>query len=112
MSLQVVGYRIHRWLSHLTNSAMYGVQVKIGGKRGWINVCDGKDNCIRPTMAEAQKIIDEMKAERDADGWKIKVTAQKVCSPSRVRAYKGVHKPRCNDGLGCPECWSKWSAVK
>lgn len=41
----------------------------------------------------------------------ISVTSQKVCPPSRVRAYKGVHKPRCNSGLGCPECWDKWSAV-
>tara|TARA_B100000749_G_C18402917_1_gene455617 strand:+ start:291 stop:665 length:375 start_codon:yes stop_codon:yes gene_type:complete len=32
----------------------------------------------------------------------------KPCSPSRVRRYKGIHKPRCNKGVGCEPCWTKW----
>ena len=38
----------------------------------------------------------------------MKVTRLKECSPSRVRAYKGIHKPCCNQGIGCGACWSKW----
>jgi len=39
------------------------------------------------------------------------VTPMKMCSPSRVARYQGKFKPRCNHGLGCFACWSKWEAV-
>jgi hypothetical protein len=43
---------------------------------------------------------------------KTKVTSAIACTPGRVRRYKGVHKPRCNDGIGCYRCWHKWHIVQ
>lgn len=31
-----------------------------------------------------------------------------VCSPSRVKRYKGIREPRCQGGDGCPACWVKY----
>lgn len=36
----------------------------------------------------------------------------KNCCPSRVKRYRGLRAPRCNDGAGCSKCWVKWNAVK
>lgn len=36
----------------------------------------------------------------------------KECAPSRVSAYRGLRKPRCNGGRGCNRCWDKYHAAK
>ena len=34
----------------------------------------------------------------------------KNCPPSRLKNYKGLIQPRCNDGAGCPACWAKYDS--
>jgi hypothetical protein len=36
----------------------------------------------------------------------------KPCPPSRVKRYRALLKPRCNEGEGCPACWDKWRTVR
>jgi hypothetical protein len=36
----------------------------------------------------------------------------KLCRPSKVKVYAGIRAPRCNKGLGCVRCWTKYYSVE
>lgn len=73
--IRITDYRVDRWLNKRTNEAMYGVSVKIAGKRGWIRVAEDSKAVIYENRVEAENYISDMKAERDAAGYKIKAAA-------------------------------------
>lgn len=68
--IQILDYRVDRWLNKKTNETLYGVSVKIKGQRGWIRVCNDKAAVIVATIKEAEAEIADMKSRRDADGFR------------------------------------------
>lgn len=70
MAVQIVGYRVSRWLNQKTNEAMYGVEVRLKGRRDWIGVAEGSKAVLFDHKTQAEQYIVGMKAERDKDGFK------------------------------------------
>lgn len=88
--IQIIDYRVDRWLNRKSNETLYGVSVKIKGEGGWIRVCNDNAAVIVQTERLAEKEIAEMKSQRDKDGFKLPPPP-----PSKRDGGLEVHRDPC-----------------
>jgi hypothetical protein len=69
--IRITRYRVDRWGNKVTGESLYGVSVKVEGIKGYCRISENGAAVLKDTMTEAEAYIEQMKSERDAQGFKI-----------------------------------------